>query len=44
MGAEPVGNLPAEANRAYRAYLPVVLELTEDTGVRLDSGCGCGCG
>lgn len=36
MGAEPVGNLPAEAGSAYRAYLPVVLKLTADTGVRLD--------
>lgn len=36
MGAEPIGNTPAEAERAYKAYLPVVLKLTQDTGVTLD--------
>ncbi len=36
MGAEPIGNTPAEAERAYKAYLPVVLKLTRDTGVTLD--------
>ncbi len=36
MGAEPIGNLPAEAEIAYKAYLPVVLKLTADTGVTLD--------
>lgn len=36
MGAEPVGNTPQEAERAYKAYLPVVLKLTADTGVTLD--------
>lgn len=36
IGAEPVGNLPAEAEVAYKAYLPVVLKLTADTGVTLD--------
>ncbi|SCU87454.1 ABC transporter substrate-binding protein [Cupriavidus necator] len=36
LGAEPVGNLPAEANAAYKAYLPVVVKLTKDTGVTLD--------
>lgn len=36
MGAEPVGNTPAEAQAAYKAYLPVVLKLTADTGVTLD--------
>lgn len=36
MGAEPLGNTPAEAERAYKAYLPVVLKLTADTGVTLD--------
>jgi len=36
MGAEPLGNLPAEALAAYKAYLPVVLKLTADTGVTLD--------
>ncbi len=36
MGAEPIGNTPAEAERAYKAYLPVVLKLTADTGVTLD--------
>ncbi|MGO4580717.1 Bug family tripartite tricarboxylate transporter substrate binding protein [Cupriavidus sp. 2TAF22] len=36
MGAEPLGNLPAQAAAAYKAYLPVVLKLTADTGVTLD--------
>lgn len=36
LGAEPIGNTPAEAERAYKAYLPVVLKLTADTGVTLD--------
>lgn len=36
MGAEPIGNTPQEAERAYKAYLPVVLKLTADTGVTLD--------
>ncbi|NUA31728.1 Bug family tripartite tricarboxylate transporter substrate binding protein [Cupriavidus basilensis] len=36
MGAEPIGNLPAEAVAAYKAYLPGVLKLTADTGVTLD--------
>ncbi|KJK26318.1 ABC transporter substrate-binding protein [Burkholderiaceae bacterium 16] len=36
MGAEPIGNLPAEAVSAYKAYLPGVLKLTADTGVTLD--------
>ncbi|GAB7549291.1 Bug family tripartite tricarboxylate transporter substrate binding protein [Cupriavidus sp. 8B] len=36
MGAEPIGNLPAEAVTAYKAYLPGVLKLTADTGVTLD--------
>lgn len=36
MGAEPIGNRPAEAERAYAAYLPVALKLTADTGVTLD--------
>lgn len=36
MGAEPIGNLPAEALTAYKAYLPGVLKLTADTGVTLD--------
>ncbi|WP_066741177.1 tripartite tricarboxylate transporter substrate binding protein [Cupriavidus sp. D384] len=36
MGAEPIGNTPPEAERAYKAYLPVVLKLTADTGVTLD--------
>ncbi|MFS8979816.1 tripartite tricarboxylate transporter substrate binding protein [Cupriavidus necator] len=36
MGAEPIGNLPAEAESAYKAYLPVVMKLTADTGVTLD--------
>ncbi|MNL57994.1 Tripartite tricarboxylate transporter family receptor [compost metagenome] len=36
MGAEPLGNTPAQAEAAYKAYLPVVLKLTADTGVTLD--------
>lgn len=36
MGAEPIGNTPAEAERAYKAYLPLILKLTADTGVTLD--------
>ncbi len=36
LGAEPVGNLPAEASAAYRAFLPVTLRLTQATGVKLD--------
>lgn len=36
LGAEPLGNLPAEAAAAYQAFLPVALKLTQDTGVRLD--------
>ncbi|RZT30892.1 Bug family tripartite tricarboxylate transporter substrate binding protein [Cupriavidus agavae] len=36
MGAEPIGSTPAEAERAYKAYLPVILKLTADTGVTLD--------
>lgn len=36
MGAEPLGTTPAQADAAYKAYLPVVLKLTADTGVTLD--------
>ncbi|MDQ0141812.1 Bug family tripartite tricarboxylate transporter substrate binding protein [Cupriavidus necator] len=36
MGAEPIGNLPDQADAAYKALLPVVLKLTADTGVTLD--------
>ncbi len=36
MGAEPVGNLPAQAEAAYKTLLPVMLKLTADTGVTLD--------
>jgi len=36
IGAEPLGNLPAEAQAAYKDYLPVVLKMTADTGVKLD--------
>ncbi|WP_137896252.1 tripartite tricarboxylate transporter substrate binding protein [Ramlibacter sp. 2FC] len=36
LGAEPLGNTPAEAAAAYQALLPVALKLTQDTGVRLD--------
>ncbi len=36
LGAEPIGNTPAEAERAYKVYLPLLLKLTADTGVTLD--------
>ncbi|WP_062470831.1 Bug family tripartite tricarboxylate transporter substrate binding protein [Variovorax boronicumulans] len=36
MGAEPIGNTPAEASAAYKAFLPVSLKLTRATGVTLD--------
>ncbi|SOY72786.1 Bug family tripartite tricarboxylate transporter substrate binding protein [Cupriavidus taiwanensis] len=36
LGAEPLGTTPAQAEAAYKAYLPVVLKLTADTGVTLD--------
>ncbi len=36
MGAEPIGNLPAQAQAAYKTLLPVMLKLTADTGVTLD--------
>ena len=36
MGAEPIGNSPAEAAAAYQRLLPVVLQLVEATGARLD--------
>ncbi len=36
MGAEPVGNSPAEATAAYKAFLPISLALTRATGVTLD--------
>lgn len=36
LGAEPVGNMPAEAAAGYRALLPVILKLSQATGVTLD--------
>jgi tripartite-type tricarboxylate transporter receptor subunit TctC len=36
LGAEPIGNSPAQAAAAYKAYLPVVLKMVQDTGVKLD--------
>jgi len=36
MGAEPIGNTPAEATAAYKAFLPISLKLTQATGVTLD--------
>ena len=36
LGAEPVGNSPAQAAAAYRASLPVTLRLIQATGVKLD--------
>lgn len=34
MGADPIGNTPAQAAAAYRAYLPVAIALTQSTGVQ----------
>ncbi|WP_213958962.1 MULTISPECIES: tripartite tricarboxylate transporter substrate binding protein [unclassified Variovorax] len=36
LGAEPVGNSPAQATAAYKANLPIVLKMVQDTGVKLD--------
>ena len=36
LGAEPIGNTPAEATAAYKAFLPISLDLTRATGVTLD--------
>ena len=36
MGAEPIGNTPAEATAAYKTFLPISMELTRATGVTLD--------
>ncbi|WP_326540599.1 Bug family tripartite tricarboxylate transporter substrate binding protein [Pseudorhodoferax sp.] len=36
LGATVVGNTPEEATAAYKAYLPIALKLTRDTGVTLD--------
>lgn len=36
LGAEPIGNLPAEAAAAYKVFLPVALKMAQDTGVKLD--------
>ena len=36
LGAEPIGNLPAEAAAAYKAYFPIAFKMTQDTGVQLD--------
>lgn len=36
LGAEPVGNSPAQAAAAYRVSLPVTLRLIQATGVKLD--------
>ena len=33
-GADPIGNTPAQAAAAYRAYLPVAIALTQSTGVQ----------
>lgn len=34
MGADPIGNTPAQAAAAYKAYLPIAIELTQSTGVQ----------
>jgi tripartite-type tricarboxylate transporter receptor subunit TctC len=36
LGAEPIGNSPAQATAAYAAYLPVSMKLVRATGVTLD--------
>lgn len=36
MGMEPIGNSPAESTAAYKAFLPISLNLTKATGVTLD--------
>ena len=36
LGAEPIGNLPAQAADSYRRFLPVSMRLVEATGARLD--------
>lgn len=36
LGAEPVGNLPAEAAASYKALYPVVLDMVKATGVTLN--------
>lgn len=36
MGAEPIGNTPAQATAAYKAFLPISLKLTQATGATLD--------
>lgn len=36
LGAEPMGNLPAEAAANYKNAVPVLLQLARDTGVKLD--------
>ena len=36
LGAEPLGNSPAQAAAAYAAYLPVSMKLVRATGVTLD--------
>ncbi|WP_027015079.1 Bug family tripartite tricarboxylate transporter substrate binding protein [Comamonas composti] len=34
MGADPIGNTPAQAAADYRSYLPIALKLTQSTGVQ----------
>lgn len=36
MDLEPIGNLPQQAESAYKTSLPVILKLVTDTGVTLD--------
>jgi tripartite-type tricarboxylate transporter receptor subunit TctC len=36
IGADPVGNSPAEADAAYRRFVPMAMKLVKDTGVSLD--------
>ena len=34
MGADPIGNTPAQAASDYQSYLPVAIALTRSTGVQ----------
>ena len=36
LGAEPIGNLSAEAATRYKDSVPILLQLARDTGVKWD--------
>ena len=36
IGTQAVGNLPAKAQANFEAYYPMVKQMTEDTGAKLD--------